>query len=320
MRQTKLVVIGAGHVGSQVLTNCSHLNLFSEIVIIDTNEELAKGEALDHQHARSASYRTSSTVQAGNYSDCADADLIIISAGVSEKPHPGEAMPPRALKVKENGAEIRNVMTGITKYTTDAVVILITNPVDTLTYIAENEFNYPKGKLFGTGTTLDTFRYKHILADRYSIDPTSVSGFIVGEHGSTAFPAFSSTTIGGLTLTQSEELLPQAIPLNEEKITLETVNTASDVFNWKGWTNSGVGEVAASLARAVMLDEKTIFPVTASVNGMYDCTGDVAFSMPCIIGKNGLEKQIPLPLNERETEKLQLSIKDIKSTINLVSL
>jgi L-lactate dehydrogenase len=318
MRQTKLVVIGVGHVGSQVLTDCSHLNLFSDIALIDVQQNVAKGEALDHRHALAASYRTNSKIYAGDYADCAGADVIIISAGVSEKPRPGEDMPPRALMGKENAAEIRKVMHGITQHTKDAVLILITNPVDTITYIAENEFHYPKGKIFGTGTTLDTFRYRQIVAGHYGVDPKEVSGFIVGEHGSTAFPAFSSTTVGGLTLPQCEELLPQAEPFDAAFVQQEVVHTASDVFNWKGWTNSGIGEVAAALARAVMLNEKSIFPVTATVDGLYNCNGEAAFSMPCIIGRNGLEKQIELPLNAEEYEKLQLSIKDIQNTLQYV--
>jgi len=318
MIQTKLVLVGIGHVGSQVLTDCSHLNLFSDIALIDTKKNLAAGEALDHRHASVASYRTNSKIYAGDYTDCTDADVIIISAGVSENPRPGEDMPPRALMGKENAVEIRKIMRGITQYTKDAIIILITNPVDTITYIAENEFHYPKGKIFGTGTTLDTYRYRQNVASHYHIDPKNVAGFIIGEHGSTAFPAFSSTTVGGLTLQQCEELLPQTEPFDKTFIQQEVVHTASDVFNWKGWTNSGIGEVAASLTRAVLLDEKSIFPVTATVDGLYNCNGEAAFSMPCIIGKNGLEKQIELPLSAEEYEKLQLSIKDIQNTFQYV--
>lgn len=318
MRQTKMVLVGVGHVGSQVLTDCSHLNLFSDIALIDTKGNLAAGEALDHRHASAASYRTNSKIYAGDYGDCADADVIIISAGVSEIPRPGEDMPSRALMVKENAVEIRKIMRGITQYTKDAIIILITNPVDTITYIAENEFRYPKGKIFGTGTTLDTFRYRQIVASHYHIDPKNVSGFIMGEHGSTAFPVFSSTSVGGLTLQQCEELLPQTELFDTAFIQQEVVHTAFDVFNWKGWTNSGIGEVAASLARAVLLDEKSISTVTATVDGLYKCTGEAAFSMPCIIGRNGLEKQIELPLNAEEYEKLQLSIKDIQNTLQHV--
>lgn len=318
MLQTKLAIIGVGHVGSQVLTDCSHLNLFSDIVLIDSNEATAKGEALDHRHALAASYRTNSKIYAGDYADCADADVIIISAGVSEKPRPGEDMPPRALMGRENALEIRKIMTGITRHTKDAIIILITNPVDTITYIAETEFDYPKGKIFGTGTTLDTFRYRQIVAAHYQVDPKNVSGYIMGEHGSTAFPAFSSTTVGALTLSQCDALLSPAEPLNREFVSQEVVHTASDVFNWKGWTNSGIGEVAAALARAVVLDEKSIFPVTATVDGFYNCQGEAAFSMPCIIGRNGLERQIPLPLDDMEYEKLQLSIKDIQHTLQSV--
>lgn len=318
MIQTKLAIIGVGHVGSQVLTDCSHLNLFSDIVLIDSDSETAKGEALDHRHALAASYRTNNKIYAGDYADCADADVIIISAGVSEKPRPGEDMPPRALMGRENAVEIRKIMTGITRHTRDAVIILITNPVDTITYIAETEFAYPKGKIFGTGTTLDTFRYRQIVASHYQVDPKNVSGCIMGEHGSTAFPAFSSTTVGGLSLAQADDLLDPAEPLDREFVSQEVVHTASDVFNWKGWTNSGIGEVAAVLARAVMLDEKSIFPVTATVDGLYNCHGEAAFSMPCIIGRNGLEKQLPLPLDDEEYEKLQLSIKDIQFTLQNV--
>ncbi|MGP6139541.1 MULTISPECIES: lactate/malate family dehydrogenase [unclassified Jeotgalibaca] len=314
MKTNKLVVIGSGHVGSQVVTSAAHLNLFSTITIIDKKEKVAEAEGLDNTHALSAFYRGNTTIQHGDYRACQDADIIVIAVAVPELPE-NENSILRTAWGKENIREVREVMAGITRYTRDAIIVIITNPVDSVTYIAENEFDYPKGKIFGTGTTLDTFRLRQIIARMFQVDGKAVSGLVIGEHGTTALPLFDSITISGIPFKEAQQLLPIHEPLTPDAITQEVVQTANDVFIWKGWTNTAIAEVAAAILRAIALDEKAIFPVCATIDGLYGMTGEVAFSTPCIIGKDGLELQIALPLSEEEEQKLGLSIADIKKAI-----
>ena len=156
---------------------------------------------------------------------------------------------------------------------------------------------------------------RSIIGRTFQVDSKAVSGLIIGEHGSTAFPLFGSVTIAGIPFEQAKESFPLHAPLSNDEITYEVVQTANDVFIWKGWTNTAIAEATAAILRAIVLDEKAVFPVCATIDGLYGIEGDVAFSTPSIIGKDGLEKQIEVPLTEKENELLTISIEDIKRAI-----
>ncbi|WP_018663185.1 L-lactate dehydrogenase [Heyndrickxia acidiproducens] len=315
MKKNKLVVIGVGHVGSCVLADAMKLGLFSEIAVIDKDEDVAFGEALDQQHATALTYMTNVTVKAGDYSECADADVIICAAGPSVIKSEEEEMPDRALLATTNASVTREVMAGITKYTKEAVVIFITNPLDTVVYIAENEFGYPKGRVFGTGTMLDSARLRQIVAANYDIDPKSVTGYMMGEHGFTAFPVFSRLNVQEFGEKELDKVFEGKEPLDREVFREKVVKTAFDVFNGKGWTNAGVAQAAVTLAKAVMLDERTVYPVCTTLRGQYGYNGDVALSLPSVIGRNGVEKQLEIELDEQETNWLHESVKYIQETM-----
>ncbi len=255
------------------------------------------------------------SVKAGDYSECADADVIICAAGPSVLPSEKDEMPDRAGLARTNAAVVREVMAGITKYTKEAVIIFITNPLDTIVYIAENEFGYPKGRIFGTGTMLDSARLRQIVAENYSIDPKSVTGYMMGEHGFTAFPVFSRLNVQGFREKELDSVFKGKEPLDREAFRQKVVKTAFDVLNGKGWTNAGVAEAAVTLAKAVMLDEKSIYPVSATLHGQYGYNGDVALSIPSVIGRNGVEQQLEIELDEQETSWLHESAKSIQNTM-----
>ncbi len=313
----KLVIVGVGHVGSYVLADAMKLGLFSEISVIDINKEVAFGEALDQAHASALTYMTNTTVKAGDYSECADADVIICAAGPSVLKSSADEMPDRALLAVKNAAVIREVMTGITAYTKEAIIIMITNPLDTMVYIAENEFNYPKGRVFGTGTMLDSARLRYVIANNYNIDPKSVTGYMMGEHGHTAFPVFSRLNIQGFGEKELDQVFKGKEPLHREEIGKQVVKSAFDVLNGKGWTNAGIAQAAVTLAKAIMLDEHSVYPISTTLRGQYGYDGDVAFSMPCIVGRNGVEKQLEISLDEQETEWLHKSAKYIQETMKV---
>ncbi|MEH7123160.1 L-lactate dehydrogenase [Bacillus sp. JJ1773] len=315
MKKNKLVIVGVGHVGSYVLADAMKLGLFSEIAVIDCREEVAFGEALDQSHATALTYMSNTTVRSGDYSECADADVIICAAGPSVLKTDEDAMPDRALLAEKNAVVIREVMTGITKYTKEAIVIMITNPLDTMVFIAENEFGYPKGRVFGTGTMLDSARLCYVVASNYNIDPKSVTGYMMGEHGHTAFPVFSRLNVKGFGEGELDQVFDGKEPLNREKMGQQVVKEAFAVLNNKGWTNAGVAQAAITLAKAIMLDERSVYPVSTTLHGQYGYDGDVALSMPCVIGRNGVEKQLEIKLDEQETEWLHKSAKYIQDTM-----
>lgn len=317
MKNKKLAIVGVGHVGSYVLADAMKTELFSEIVVIDKDKDVAHGEALDQAHATALTYMTNKNVYAGNYEDVKDAGVIIIAAGPSVIITDKNAKPDRALLAGENAAVIREVMGEITKYTKDAIIILITNPLDTMTYIAENEFGYPKGRVFGTGTMLDSARLRHTVAANYNIDPKSVTGYMMGEHGMTAFPVFSRLTIQGFGEKELDTYFKGKEKLNRNRFGQKVVDTAYDVITSKGWTNAAIAQAAITLAKAVILDERSVYPVCTTLHGQYGYDGDVALSMPCIIGKNGVEQQLEIELDEEEMELLHQSAAYIQETMRI---
>lgn len=318
MHKNKLVVIGVGHVGSYVLSDAMKIGLFAEIGVIDILENVAYGEALDQAQATALTYMNNVDVKSGGYEQCEDADVIIVAAGPSIIPDPDDPKgePDRTLLTKKNCEVIREVMTGITKYTKEAIIILITNPLDTMVYIAENEFSYPAGRVFGTGTMLDSARLRKLVADNYKIDPKSVTGYMMGEHGSTAFPVLSHVNVSGIPFAELNEYFKGDADIQDPEVVKSSIVTAAyEVFNGKGWTNAGVAQSAVTMAKAVLLDEKSVYPTSTTLRGQYGHDGDVALSMPCVIGREGVIKQLPVKLNEWETKKLEESISFIKSAM-----
>lgn len=318
MHKNKLVVVGVGHVGSYVLADAMKTGLFAEIGVIDILENVAYGEALDQAQATALTYMNNVDVKSGGYEQCADADVIIVAAGPSVIPDPNDPKgePDRTLLTKTNCKVIREVMTGITKYTKEAIIILITNPLDTMVYIAENEFDYPVGRVFGTGTMLDSARLRKLVADTYKIDPKSVTGYMMGEHGSTAFPVLSHVNVSGIPFSELDKYFEGADDIKDpEVVKSSVVSAAYDVLNGKGWTNAGVAQAAVTMAKAILLDERSVYPACTTLRGQYGHDGDVALSMPCIIGREGILKQLPVKLNEWETQKLEESIAFIKATM-----
>lgn len=318
MHRNKLVVVGVGHVGSCVLADAMKTGLFAEIGVIDILEKVAYGEALDQAQATALTYMNHVDVKSGGYEQCADADVIIVAAGPSIIPNPEDpqGQPDRTLLTATNSAVIREVMTGITAHTREAVIILITNPLDTMVYIAENEFGYPAGRVFGTGTMLDSARLRRLVADTCNIDPKSVNGYMMGEHGGTAFPVLSHLSVGGIVFDALEHYFEAARAIKDpERVRSLVVGAAYDVLNNKGWTNAGVAQAAITMAKAVLLDERSVYPACTTLRGQYGHDGDVALSMPCVIGRTGILKQLPVRLNAWETERLAASIAFIQATM-----
>lgn len=307
----KLAIIGLGHVGSAVLARAIACQLAAEIACIDIKPEVAHGEAVDAVHSLSCSLMPGMKVHAGGFEECRDADVIICDAGPSIVP--GQQMD-RLILARENIAVIRQVMGEVTRYTREAVFIMITNPLDIITYVAATEFGYPPGRLFGTGTTLETMRLKAILGGHYHVDAADVQGYMLGEHGNSAFPAWSTVSIGGVPLGQLDEFYDHEGPLDLAAIGRDVVNTAYDVVQSKGWTNTGIAMGACRLAKAVFFDEHAVCPVSLPLQGEYGLE-NVALSLPGIIGKKGVEKRIPLHLPEAELELLKKSAESIQAVL-----
>lgn len=316
LTQNKLVIVGVGHVGSAILNCALSFNLASEIAVIDILEKKALGEALDSSHTTPFTESTNVNIHAGTYEDCKDAKVIIIAAGPSVLP--GENVDRLSLAGR-NVEVMKDIMNSITQYTKDAVIIMITNPLDVMVYYAQNFFGYPKNKIFGTGTTLETARFRRIIANKYNVDPKNVHGYILGEHGNSAFPAWSLVNIAGVSYDRLDDYFHPQELLDCEKTASEVVKVAYDVLNFKGYTNAGIAMAACRIAKAVLFNERSILPVSTTLQGEYGLN-NVALSLPCLITGEGIERRVEVPLLDVEIVKLKNSAENISSVIKSVGL
>lgn len=305
---SKLGIVGLGRVGSQVLTDVQYLNLFSEIVLIDDKDEIASGEALDHNHSQGLFNTAHIKIKAGDYQDLADADFIVIAASVPTDKNDGD----RTLLAQGNHDIIKNVMSQVAEVTQEAIIILISNPVDSIVYFA-NQVNYPSHKIIGTGTSLESSRFKTIIAHHYQIDPKNVEAFVIGEHGQHAIPVWSKVRIHGMSLTEYEAL-SNSPEIDKAHITSIINEVSMDVFYQKGWTNAAISKVTTSLIQTIALNQRTIMPLT-SISTEYELT-DGAFSLPTLVDHSGIVQRFAITLDDQEMQQLKEAYEYIRETIH----
>ena len=306
IQRNKVVIVGAGNVGSQILYTLLSSQSIAELVIIDKNETKAVGEALDASHATSFSYSPNIMVRHGDYSDCADANIIVMTAGPSTKP--GEAIDRVAL-TKVSLRVVKEVMTNITTYTREAIIVMVSNPVDVLTYYAQNYFDYPKEKIFGTGTLLDTARFKRILSAKYLVDTKNVHGYILGEHGRTAMATWSCTNIAGIPIDDMD--IVEGVKMNREAILNEVMDVGTEVLMKKGFTNFGIAKSVERIIQSILSNELSVLPLSTTLEGEYGIEG-VALSLPCVLTKDGIGKRLEIPLSVEESAELRSSAAFLK--------
>ena len=311
IQRTKVVIIGAGNVGSQVLYTLLSSKSIAEIVIIDQNERKAMGEAIDASHATSFAYSPNIRVRSGGFEECADANIIVMTAGPSAKP--GDNLDRLALTSK-NLAVVKEVMTKITSYTREAIIIMVSNPVDVLTYYAQNYFEYPAEKIFGTGTILDTARFRRILSAKYLVDTKNVHGYILGEHGDTAFAAWSSANIAGIPIDDID-ILSEGEILDKNQVEEEAITVGSEVLMSKGFTNFGIAKSVERIIQAVLSNELSVLPLSTTLQGEYGIE-EVALSLPCIVTNEGIKQRLESPLSVEEVNKLKDSADKLKAVFN----
>lgn len=303
----KLGIIGIGKVGSQFLTDIQYMNLFSKIVVIDSNAQLAEGEVLDHHHAQGLSRTNHIDICVGTYNDLSDADVVVVTASVPMDPD----IPDRTALTKGNISLIEDIMYQLYRVTTKPLVIFVSNPVDAMTYIATQANDYPNEKIMGTGTLLETARFKTLIADHYDIDPKSVEGFVIGEHGQHAVPVWSKVTIAGMSLEEFEKLSDKP-RINKEAISQQIDKVSFDVLKNKGWTNVAISKTTVNLVKSLVLNEKSVMPITSLQE-----RDQIAISLPTLTHQNGINQVFDITLDEAEQQHFEAAKNYIKATINI---
>lgn len=303
MEVSRVVVVGAGFVGATSAYAIMCAGIASEVVLIDVNKKKAKGEAMDMEHG--ISFVEPVKVWAGDYKDCADADIIVITAGVNQK-----AGQTRMELAKTNKKIMKDIARNIRKHTKDAIVLVVSNPLDVTTYTVLKELKFPKGHVFGTGTSLDSSRLRFLIAQKFGVAAESVEAYLIGEHGDTEVPVFSHANIEGEHLSKMKGYSVASM----RKAFFDTKNAAYEIIERKGATYYSIALAVTHIVRAILFNEKIVIPVSVHLTGQYGIS-DVCLSLPAIIGRNGVEKILELSLSKEEQKLLKKSADAIKDGI-----
>lgn len=311
----KVSLIGAGFVGSTTAYTLMQSGLFSEMVIIDVNKEKAEGEVMDLNHGMP--FTKPVRIYHGNYEDIHDSDIIIISAGANQKE--GET---RLDLVQKNTAIFKNIVSEIIKYTTPekSIILVVTNPVDILTYVTTKISGWPSERVIGSGTVLDTARFRYLIGEHVGVDVRNVHGYILGEHGDTELPAWSLTTIAGMPM---DEYCKSCRSCKEGRSKIEIFenvkNAAYEIIKRKGATYYAVALAVRRIVEAIMRDEHSILTVSSLLNGQYGLS-DVCLSVPSVVDRNGINRILEVPLSDDEKRLLNRSADTLKQVISQINL
>lgn len=279
--------------------------LFSEMVLIDADTKRAEGEAMDISHG--ISFARPMQIYAGNYDDITDAAIIVITAGANQKPDET-----RLDLIKKNAAIMKSIVGEIKKRDFGGILLIVSNPVDILTLIALKESGYPSNRVIGSGTVLDTGRFKYLLGEHLDVDSRSVHAFIIGEHGDSELAAWSNARIGGLKVNDFCELRGHFNHEQSMKKIFENVrNSAYEIIERKHATYYGIAMAVKRICEAIVRNEKSILPVSSLMTGEYGLN-DVVLSIPAVVDETGVQKVIPIELNDEELTKLKDSANILK--------
>ena len=291
----KVVLVGDGAVGSSYAFAMAQQGIAEEFAIVDIIKKRTEGDALDLEDA--TAFTAPKSIYSADYDTCKDADLVVITAGAPQKP--GET---RLQLVDKNLKIIKSVVEPIVKSGFDGVFLVAANPVDILTYAVQKFSGFPKNKVVGSGTSLDSARLRVALAKKFHVDPRDVSANIMAEHGDSEFAAFSSATIGGKPLLDMAK--EQGVSEDDLlKIEDDVRNKAYEIINRKGATFYGVATALMRISRAILRDENSVLPVGAPLNGEYGLK-DIYIGTPAVVNASGIERVIEVPLYDREKKAM----------------
>ncbi len=299
-KKNKVVVIGAGRVGEAVVYTLAMSRTASEIVMVDVVADRAKGSALDINHG--LAFHKQVTVRQGDYSECADAKVIIVSAGLARKP--GQT---RLDLAKSNVKIARSIAKSIMEHAENPLIVVISNPVDVLTYVIQKETGLPQSRVIGSGTILDTSRLRFMLSQECDVDITDVNAYVLGEHGDSQVPAWSRITIAGMPLLEYCDKNGIEIRSKMKRIAEEVNKAGGTVIALKGATYLGIAMNTSRIVDAILDDEKAVLPVSHVMDGEVLDMKDVAISFPCVVDADGIKKVLDMDYSEDEEKAIVAS-------------
>ena len=309
-KHSKITVIGAGAVGATIAYSLVMKNVASELVITDINMAKAEGEAMDISHGLSALGEMN--VHAGEISDVADSDIIVISAGVGRKP--GET---RLDLAKKNVGIIEGITKNLMQYYNGGVIMVVSNPVDILTYVVQKVSGLPTGTVFGTGAVLDSARFRYLLGEKIGVDVKNIHGFIAGEHGDSQFAVWSTVQVGGMNL--DSYCKKYGVMLDKAEIEKQVITSGSQVIKLKGATFYAIASLTAELCGVILKDTHSIYSVSTLMQDYYGIK-DVCISVPTVVGIQGAVRPIEIDFTDEEMTKLQNSAKTLREFLDHLSI
>ncbi len=303
MTGNKVVIVGAGNVGQAIAYTLMVRLQAREIIFIDVDEKRAESAGQDIAHG--TGFFSQVWLRAGDYSDCADADIIIITGGVGRKP--GQSR----LELATVNINIAREMTrSIMEHAKNPLILVVTNPVDIVTAAVLKESGLPRGRVIGSGTSLDTARFRYIVSEELKTDVTDVNAYVLGEHGDSQVLIWSDVTIGGIPLDDYEEQL--GIHIDRETVEEYTKKGGAKIIEGKGATFYGVAMAVSDIVDNILNVQRGIVPVAHMLDKRFGEMAGVVMSMPCILNKDGIVKTMVIPMNEEENENMKKSCQVLK--------
>ena len=304
----KVGLIGTGFVGSSFAYALMQRGIASELVLVDANAEKAIGEMMDLNHG--LSFTTPMRITAGSYSDLAGANVVVVSAGASQKP--GES---RLDLLARNAVIFKSIIPQVVQHNPHGIILIATNPVDILTYISLKESHLPSNQVIGSGTILDTSRFRFLLGQYYGVDSRSVHAFIVGEHGDSEIPIWSLANIGGVRLQEFAPLKNKQYNENDmNQLFLSVRDAAYEIIRRKGATYYAIGLGLVSIVEAIFGNFRSVLSISTLMTGQYG-VDNICLSLPCVIGTHGVEEVLILPMNKEEEDGFRASAKKLNLTL-----
>lgn len=307
MNKQKCAIIGCGFVGSSIAFNLMNSGMFSEMVLIDVCKEKAEGEAMDLNHG--ISFTGPMKIYSGDYSDLSDCYIVIITAGANQKPDET-----RLDLVSKNIAIYKKIIPQIVEVNKECILLIVSNPVDILTYAAIKISGFDSGRVIGSGTVLDTARLKYLLGNHFGVDNRSVHAFIIGEHGDSELAVWSSANVSGIDFDDFCEICGKCQDNTFRKLFEEVRDSAYSVIEKKGATYYAIAMAVRRIVKAIIRDENSIMPVSCMPRGHYGID-DVCIGIPAIVGAGGIKEILDIRLDESENKQLAESVTKLKSVI-----
>lgn len=300
----KIVLIGAGDVGIAYAFALINQGVCDELAIIDIDEKKTAGNVMDLNHG--VVWASSPTnVKVGTYDDCADAAMVVVCAGAAQKP--GET---RLQLVDKNIKILNSIIGDVMRHNFDGIFLIASNPVDILTYATWKISGLPKERVIGSGTVLDSARFRSMLGDMYDVAPSSIHAYIIGEHGDSELPVLSSSTVGGVSMRKKLEKDPE-LHGRLEKVFEETRDAAYTIIDAKGSTSFGIGMGLARITRAVLQNQNVVLSVSAYLQGEYG-EDDIYIGTPALVNRGGIHRVVELELDDHEAEQMKASVAQLR--------